>query len=56
MKITSNKSKRHYTIIKNGIKYRTIKMSQYEFNNCSYNTINDWINYLKYSQDYYIVK
>ena len=46
-KVTSNKSKRHYTIYLNGVKYRTMPMSKIEFDEAYFNTLNDWKNYLK---------
>ena len=48
MKVTSNKSKRHYTITTgSGSVYRTTKMTKEEFEECDYNTDKDWLNYLK---------
>ena len=47
MKVTSNKTKRTYTILLNGNKYRTIKLSKNEFEELYYNTEGDWINYIK---------
>ena len=35
-------------------KYRTVQLSEDEFNSCEYNTNNDWIDFLK-SNDYYKV-
>lgn len=56
-KVTSNKSKRHFTIIKDdGTKYRTIPMSKSEFKKNEYNTLNDWKYFLRSSQDYYAVR
>ena len=57
MKITSNKSKRTFTIRKEGAKFRTLKMSQNEFDECEYNTTEDWKYFLR-TQDgnYYEVK
>lgn len=53
LKVTSNKSLRHFTIIKeDGTKYRTAKMSKYEFESCECNTINDWNEFLK-SDEYF---
>lgn len=45
-KITSNVSLRHYTIKTDSGKYRTFKLSKYEFNSYSYYTGNDWQNFL----------
>ena len=47
MKVTSNKTKRTYTILFNGNKYRTIKLGKNEFEELYYNTEGDWINYIK---------
>jgi hypothetical protein len=47
MKVTSNKTKRTYTILLNGNKYRTIKLGNNEFEELYYNTEGDWINYIK---------
>ena len=60
LKVTSNQSKRTFTLrftYKDGTKkkYRTLPMSKYEFENCEYNTENDWNQFLK-SDDYYEVK
>jgi len=57
IKATLNYSKRTFTIRKyiSGklfVKYRTIKMSEDEFNSESMNTCNDWKQFLK-SDDYY---
>lgn len=46
-KITSNKSKRHYTIKTDIEKYRTLQMSKEEFNNAEHWTGNDWNQFLK---------
>lgn len=55
IKITSNKSRRTFTIRKNGSKYRTYPMSKEEFNDATHMTANDWDYFLK-SNDYYVVK
>tara|TARA_R100001198_G_C5177101_1_gene175353 strand:+ start:532 stop:708 length:177 start_codon:yes stop_codon:yes gene_type:complete len=57
MKITSNKSKRTFTIRKEDSKFRTLQMSQNEFDECEYNTTEDWKYFLR-TQDgnYYEVK
>lgn len=52
IKVTSNKSKRTYTIRVNGSKYRTYPMSKEEFNSCYYNTETDWNQFLR-SPGYY---
>lgn len=55
-KVRSNKTLRHFTIIKeDGTKYRTTPMSKEEFQLNEYNTMNDWADFLK-SDDYYAVK
>jgi len=56
---TANQSKRTFTIRKYvdgklSAKYRTIQMSQSEFDNEEMNTDNDWKQFLK-SDDYYKV-
>jgi len=57
IKVKSNKSNRTFTIRKYigsklFAKYRTIEMSQEEFENEEMNTENDWKQFLK-SDDYY---
>ena len=59
IKATANQSKRTFTIRKyiDGklfVKYRTIQMSQEEFDSEEMNTENDWKQFLK-SDDYYTV-
>ena len=59
IKVTANQSKRTFTIRKyvNGVlfvKYRTIQLSQQEFDREKQNTENDWKQFLK-SDDYYKV-
>lgn len=59
IKSTANQSQRTFTIRKyiNGklfAKYRTIQMTQEEFNSEEMNTENDWKQFLK-SDDYYTV-
>lgn len=51
-KITSNKQKRHYTINKGYVKYRTLPMDKQEFNKAYYWTQNDWQQFLK-TNEYY---
>jgi hypothetical protein len=55
IKVRPNYSKRHFTLIVSGIKYRTYKLDKEEFISCLHNTGNDWNNFLK-SDDYFIVK
>ena len=50
MKITSNKTKRHYTIKVGACIYRAVKLTAQEFNEMSYFTPNDWANYLRTEQ------
>lgn len=47
MRITSNRSKRTYTIRYGGNKYRTTQMSKAEFEDAMYNTPTDWKDYIK---------
>jgi len=53
IKVSSNRSQRTFTLIVNGIKYRTTKMTHEEFNSCLHNTGQDWSQFLK-SDDYYV--
>jgi hypothetical protein len=46
MKITSNKQKRHFTIVLEGVKYRTLPLSKEEFEDFDNNTLADWKGYL----------
>ena len=50
--ISSNKSKRTFTLKTVGGKFRTHPMSKDEFQSCSNNTGNDWAQFLR-SGDYY---
>lgn len=50
MRVTSNKTKRTYTIVLNGNKYRTTELSQDEFEEFEYNTESDWVNYIRTNQ------
>ncbi len=57
IKISANRSARTFTIRKNGSKYRTGKFEKIEFSEAErFWTGNDWSNFLKSSNDYYIVK
>ncbi len=56
IKISSNKSKRQFTIIKNGLKYQTEPQTKTEFENMEYWTPGDWNDYLKREQDYKRIK
>jgi len=53
IKVSSNKSKRTFTITTAVGKYRTFPMEKDEFNSCLNNTGNDWQQYLNSSSDYY---
>lgn len=55
LKVSSNQSKRHYTIKTESGKYRTLPMGKDEFNNCQRNSGQDWQNFLR-SDAYYKVK
>ena len=56
LKITSNQSKRHFTIKTDSAKFRTYPMSKEEFNECDNMTGNDWQQFLSATDDYYEVK
>jgi len=57
MKITSNKSRRTFTIRKESAKFRTLQMSQNEFDECDNNTTEDWKYFLiTQGGSYYEVK
>jgi len=47
MRITSNKSKRTFTIRKKTSKFRTLEMSKKEFEDFECNTILDWKDFLR---------
>ena len=51
----SNKSKRTFTIRKNGSKYRTNQVTKDEFDEMDNYTSNDWDDYLSQSQDYKLI-
>lgn len=56
IKITPNYSKKTFTIRKNGLKFRTIRMEKREFDHASrFWTGNDWDNFMK-TDEYYRVK
>ena len=52
IKVSSNYSKRTFTIVTESGKYRTYPMSEEEFESNLRNTGNDWNTFLKYD-DYY---
>lgn len=54
-RITSNKSKRTFTIRTDYAKYRTIPMPKDEFESAQYWTGNDWAQYFK-TDEYYKVR
>ena len=56
IKVRPNKAKRTFTIIFNGSKYITTKMIKPEFKNCLFNTLEDWKNFLRTSQNYFLIK
>lgn len=55
IKVSSNQSKRHFTIKTESGTYRTLPMTQEEFDSNEFNTGNDWKHFLK-SDDYYKVR
>lgn len=57
IKVSSNQSKRTFTIMVSSGKYRTIPMSKEDFESNENNTGNDWQHFLnRTSGDYYLVK
>jgi hypothetical protein len=56
--VSSNKRERTFTIrTGEGLKYRTSKFNKQEFESTRHNwTGNDWQNYLRTSEDYYLIK
>ena len=56
LKVTSNKSLRHFTIKTEIAKFRTLPMTQEEFDSNENNTGNDWQQFLNScSGDYYTI-
>lgn len=55
LKVSSNQSKRHFTIVTESAKFRTNPMDKVEFERNEYNTGNDWQHFLNNTQDYYKV-
>lgn len=55
IKVSSNRSKRTYTIKTESATYRTLQMTKEEYESCYFNTGNDWQNFLK-SDEYYRVR
>jgi hypothetical protein len=56
MTATPNKSRRTFTIRKDGSKYRTLPMNNVEFNEALYFTKDDWKYWLRTSQSYIVIK
>lgn len=56
IKVTPNYSKRTFTIRVEYLKYRTLSMSKIEFNEAMHRTGNDWQEFLRSSDAYYVVK
>ena len=54
--VRPNFSKKVFTIKTDAAIYRTYKLSGHEFDENLFNTGNDWLNYLKTSQDYFLLK
>jgi hypothetical protein len=55
LEISSNKSKRHFTIKTEIATYRTFGMSKADFDSAENNTGQDWAHFLK-TNEYYILK
>ena len=55
-KVVSNKQKRHFTIYKNGNKYRADLLSKEEFEQMEEWVESDWNNFLKTSTSYTLCK
>jgi hypothetical protein len=56
IRVNANTSLRTFTIRTKDSKYRTIKMSKEEFMSNENNTANDWKEFLRRTNDYYLVK
>jgi hypothetical protein len=54
--VRPNFSKKVFTIKTDSAMYKTYKLTDNEFNENLFNTGNDWLNYLKTSQDYFAIK
>ena len=52
IRVRENNSKRTFTIVTESCKYRTYPLPKNEVKNCTYNTGNDWAEFLN-SSDYY---
>jgi hypothetical protein len=55
IKVKANQQKRTFTIRTPHAKYRTLPMSQEEFDNAEFWTTNDWEQFLK-TDEYYAVR
>jgi hypothetical protein len=60
IKATANHARRTFTlrVYHNGkleFKYRTFKLDKGAFDACLYNTTTDWLQFLKKSDEYYLV-
>lgn len=60
LKVSSNRSRRTFTIRKyyvdgSIVKYRTIRYPLCVFDAMTYNTLNDWLYFLRHSDEYYLV-
>lgn len=55
VEVRALKSYRAYLITVDGTTYRTGRMSSAEFEECAYNTANDWQYFLRTSGDYSVV-
>ena len=51
-----NLSKNVFTIKTESATYKTYKLPENEFNYNLFNNGNEWLNYLKTSQDYFVIK
>ena len=56
IRVNANTSLRTFTIRTEHSKYRTNKMSKEEFMSNENNTANDWKEFLRRTNDYYLVK
>jgi hypothetical protein len=54
--VRPNFSKRVFTIQTESATYKTYKLSRPEFDENLFNTGNDWQNYLRTSQDIFVIK
>jgi hypothetical protein len=54
--VRPNFSKKVFTIKTDSATYKTYKLASHIFDENLFNTGNDWFNYLKTSQDYFVIK